>query len=67
MNQKIFTFLIAPGLMALAGSAAANNIRVTNTKLTGQNTAGGYTLVQFDLSWENSWCSSSAPNSWDAA
>jgi sensor domain CHASE-containing protein len=54
MKQIIFTFLIALGLMALLSNAAANNIQISNTKLTGQNTAEGYTLVQFDLSWENS-------------
>ncbi len=47
--------------------AFANNIQVTNASLTGQNTAEGYWLVQFDLDWENSWRTSSAPNNWDAA
>jgi hypothetical protein len=45
----------------------ANNITVTNVKLTGQNTAEEFTLVQFDISWENSWRTSSGPNNWDAA
>jgi len=51
----------------------ANNINVTNIKVTGQNTTAGennaanYSLVQFDLSWENSWRTSSEPNNWDAA
>jgi len=40
---------------------------VSNTKLTGQNTTDNYTLVQFDLTWQNSWRTSSAPNNWDAA
>jgi len=35
--------------------------------LTGQNTTDDYVYVQFDLSWDNSWRTSSAPNNWDAA
>lgn len=52
----------------------ANNISVSNVKLSGQNTIAGinntnnYTFVQFDLSWDNSWrTSSGSTNNWDAA
>lgn len=53
----------------------ANNIAVSNTTLTGQNTSAGansalnFALVQFDLSWENSWRLgySTGINNWDAA
>ena len=56
------TFLLKP-LIAVwlflflygVGTLHANNIQVTNVALTGQNAAQGYWLVQFDLSWENSW------------
>jgi len=44
-----------------------NNIQVTNVVLTGQNKINGTTQVQFNLSWENSWRTSTAPNNWDAA
>lgn len=47
--------------------AFANNISVSNVSLTGQNTAEHYTMVKFDIQWENSWRTSSAPNNWDAA
>ncbi|ELR71322.1 hypothetical protein C900_02937 [Fulvivirga imtechensis AK7] len=47
--------------------AQANNITVSNVSLTGQNTVSGYTLIQFDLSWENSWRLSTGPANWDAA
>ncbi len=33
----------------------ANNVQINNVSLTGQNTTDGYTFVQFDLSWENSY------------
>jgi formylglycine-generating enzyme required for sulfatase activity len=56
------------------GSALlANNITLSNVTTTGQNTTAGvnaaanFTLVEFDLSWENSWRTSNGPSNWDAA
>jgi hypothetical protein len=45
----------------------ANNIAVTNIKFTGQNTASQYSLIQFDISWENSFRVGTGPSNWDAA
>lgn len=46
----------------------ANNIQVSNVTLTGQNTNDDFTLVQFDLSWENSWRINEPSNEfWDAS
>jgi len=45
----------------------ANNIQISNVILTGQNTTSDYTMVQFDLTWENSWRASAGPSNWDAA
>ena len=73
MKKRTITLFTALALLLFAGSVAANNINVSNIRVTGQNTTAGennpanYTLVQFDLSWENSWRTSSAPNNWDAA
>jgi formylglycine-generating enzyme required for sulfatase activity len=53
--------------MSVSYSSFANNISITNTSLTGRNTANHYVMVKFDISWENSWRTSSAPNNWDAA
>ena len=52
----ISLFLVQP--------AFANNVAVSNIGLTGQSTADKFTLVQFDLTWENSWRD---PVNWDAA
>ena len=54
-------------LMFISDSTFANNITVSNLSLTGQNVTDHYTFVKFDISWENSWRTSSAPNNWDAA
>ena len=45
----------------------ANNIQVANVTLTGQNTVDDYTLVEFDISWENSWRVVGGPGNWDQA
>ena len=45
----------------------ANNIQVTNTTLVSQNTTSDFVLVQFDVSWENSWRVVGGTNNWDAA
>ncbi len=63
------SYLLLFGLVLSLGCSVlmANNIQVTNVKLTGQNTGDDFTLVQFDISWENSWRTSSVPSNWDAA
>lgn len=45
----------------------ANNIQVTNVTLTGQNTTANTYQVQFDISWENSWRTSTFESNYDAA
>jgi len=45
----------------------ANNIQVNRVNLTEVNTSQNYMMVEFDLTWENSWQTSSLPKNWDAA
>jgi hypothetical protein len=59
--------LLLIAAMVLANVLNANNILLTNLQFTGQNTTDDYMMVQFDISWENSWRTSAAPNNWDAA
>ncbi|MEM7104333.1 MAG: SUMF1/EgtB/PvdO family nonheme iron enzyme [Bacteroidota bacterium] len=44
-----------------------NNIQISNVALTGQNTLQNYYMVQFDISWENSWRTSTHESNYDAA
>lgn len=48
-------------------SLMANNIQVYNAFITGQDYDNDYCFVQFDLSIDNSWRTSSPPYNWDAA
>jgi formylglycine-generating enzyme required for sulfatase activity len=45
----------------------ANNVQVSNVSLTDQDTDLNTIMINFDLSWENSWRISAGPSNWDAA
>jgi len=45
----------------------ANNLQITNVRLVGRNVVNDFTMVQFDISWENSWRTSTLESNWDAA
>ena len=65
--MKVKILLTINFVLLLCSGIFANNISTANVKLTGQNTTTHTTQVQFDISWENSWRTSSGPNNWDAA
>ena len=64
--SKILSFKLV-FVCFITSNLFANNIQISNITLTGQNTTSDFTLVQFDLSWENSWRASGGPSNWDAA
>ncbi len=45
----------ALAFLCLHLSTQANNLSVSNVGTTGQDMANDFTLVEFDLSWDNSW------------
>ena len=54
-------------LIGLLPAVLANNITVSNTSLNGQNTTQDFTLINFDVAWENSWRTSTNENNYDGA
>jgi formylglycine-generating enzyme required for sulfatase activity len=59
--RHLFVFLLfSPALFA-------NNIQVTNLSLVSENRLESHVLVQFDITWENSWRLNSGSANWDAA
>ncbi len=66
MKQFRFLLGVIVGLLILIRAGSANNVQVANITLTGQDATNDFTYVQFDLSWENSWRTTSAPGNWDA-
>ena len=73
MKQWIRLVFMLITLVVFVQGSFANNITITNASLTGRNATAGvdnaanYTMVQFDISWDNSWRTSSAPYNSDAA
>lgn len=61
-----FSFVLTM-LLGSTGKLFANNIAVSNVITTGLNVTNDYTMVEFDLSWENSWRTTNGPANWDAA
>ena len=64
MKIKVTILLLIT--MSVAG-LRANNIAVANVTLTDQVPTSHYCNVKFDLSWDNSWRTTSTPENWDAA
>jgi formylglycine-generating enzyme required for sulfatase activity len=64
LNLKLQNVLIILIFLLSYYPAIANNILVENISLTGQNTTSDYTMVEFDISWDNSWLDIV---NWDAA
>ncbi len=52
--------------LLMAVTLSANDIKVGKVRLTDES-SGSNVSVSFDISWENSWRTTSAPNNWDAA
>lgn len=65
MKNSLFLTIITVCLI-FSREGYGNNIQVSNVAVTDA-TPGSYALISFNLSWENSWRTSSAPNNWDAA
>jgi formylglycine-generating enzyme required for sulfatase activity len=64
MKKKLYLTLFAS---LFAYVLSANNITVSNLTLKGQDSANDFTFVQFDLTWDNSWRTTTGPSNWDAA
>lgn len=62
--KKILLVFAAIGL---AATSMANNISVANVSITGQNTATHSSLINYDLTWDNSWRTSTNESNYDGA
>ena len=61
------TTILVAILLAATLPLWANHVVVGTVSLIDQNTTSNYTHIEFDISWENSWRTSSGPSNWDAA
>ena len=54
-------------MLFVSFASRANNITVSQVSLTGRNTVSDFVQVKFNLSWDNSFRTSTGPANWDAA
>jgi formylglycine-generating enzyme required for sulfatase activity len=65
--KKRLLRLVLIGLLAFTSNGAfAHGVVVSNVAINGQNTVLDYTLVNFDITWNNSWRNTAITNNWDA-
>ncbi|MBS1589729.1 MAG: SUMF1/EgtB/PvdO family nonheme iron enzyme [Bacteroidetes bacterium] len=64
MKKLFSTFLI---LLGLSATLRANNIQVNNVTLSSQNVTSHFSIVNFDVSWDHSWRTSSNEANYDGA
>ena len=60
-------FLLAFILQLLIVNVFANNITVSNAVISNQNTTTHSSIINFDVSWDNSWRTSTNENNYDGA
>jgi formylglycine-generating enzyme required for sulfatase activity len=63
-KQIVLTIALLVGLFSASN---ANNININNVVLTNQNTGVNTTHIKFDISWENSWRTSTNESNMDGA
>src|SRR5688572_7819483 len=64
-SMKAFFFCLLS--MCFNSALFANNIKITNPSLVGQDQLANTIKIQFTVSWENSFRVISGPSNWDAA
>ena len=60
--KALFSCLL---LFLVVSITSANNIQTSNVNLSGQNTTSHFSMVNFDISWENSWRTSTNEKNYD--
>ncbi len=62
MKQIFLSMMV---MLTIAFTAKANNVQTANVSLNGQNTALDFTMINYDISWENSWRTSTNESNYD--
>lgn len=64
MKRILFAAL---SMLGIAGQATANNIQVSNIAISGQDVASHFSLVNYNITWDNGWRTSTNENNYDGA
>ena len=60
-------FICSISFLLITFSLFSNNIQVKEVSIVSQNTQQDYYMIELDLSWDNSWRTSTLESNWDAA
>jgi formylglycine-generating enzyme required for sulfatase activity len=60
--KKILSLVL---LLIVSQWTKANNVQISNIALGGKNVPQQYSLINFDIAWENSWRTSNSENNYD--
>ncbi len=63
MKTKILPIVLM--LVSIFNVSKANNIQTANISISGQNTAAHYSNIGYDISWDNSWRTSTNESNYD--
>lgn len=61
MKKRIILLVFVMGFLPMFTAIYANNIGVANTEINGINSTSQFAMVEFDVSWDNSWRNDLAP------
>lgn len=61
IKKLLFAAIIA----MTAANAHANNVQVSGVSINGQNTTDHYSLIKFNIGWENAWRTNSNESNYD--
>ena len=67
VNFSMIKLLLSTVGYFLGQHCLSNNLAISNPALHSQNKTLDYTMIKFDVSWNNSWRVNTGPSNWDAA
>lgn len=66
-KHKYQVLLLILAINSLSIAVNAGNLQISNVSIAVHNTSSHFSLVKFDIGWDNSWRVSTGPTNWDAA
>ena len=68
-KHTLILFLLITGILSTSLSingVNANGLEIGQVRITGQNTVDEFSMIEFNISWKNSWRTSTYESNWDA-
>lgn len=65
--QRIFVLVVVCIEALSASPCRANGVQLSGLTVLNRDTTNGFTMIRFDLAWNNSWRIGTGSSNWDAA